>query len=537
MRRNKVVRTDEYIICNHARDEGIIDAYEKKKKKTNAVMLNSIPKWVCIAMILITITQVIGICYLYHTNKCTQGIFEITLGELLSVGIGIIAIAVSAWVGLNIYISMSKEEIKDLGDRLKLYEDKMKVFDTYDSKHKEKLWGEFQQLFVGSRYLIDDYFLFIFGKNDLLLILDSKIEYHLINAQREFNQVCALYEENKYEDSVRHYYNVMEQYSQIEKELLNIRRIDNSNLVDQLLFYIKCREADLRFYYCAGLLRSKSKELSVEDMRDVTSRWKDIGNEFEKRKETYRKNNIVKAYIANSIGYTMDLKHQKKWDVNDEELNEATSYMEKAVLLLDNSEEWNTIKARYLRNLGLTHDRRGLFEKARTYYKLSLEADSSDYKSWCTYAATTIKIFERDNQIQERVNLLFRLDRMVFAEKEKEFWKSVRYCEKSIGISPSFKDPYNKLIQLYTYIYLAQPKKNKDILSRIEDIVQILDIMHGCESKGALFAIRNYYEAIEDIELAKKWNYKVYKMNEKEPGGDYYNASKLYENYIKEKKK
>ena len=389
MRRNKVVRTDEYIICNHARDEGIIDAYEKKKKKTNAVMLNSIPKWVCIAMILITITQVIGICYLYHTNKCTQGIFEITLADLLSVGIGIIAIAVSVWVGLNIYIAFSREEneklINDMKDELEkaenetlmLKDESEKILGTVNDLLKQELINTINRTSVS--YMMSTYLANLFEQISLAGV-DEQLIRRMIIHESKYVAVTLMYENERHLNSIVESEKVRLLYENDLNAHLNRKKTYKDEFGDEVIeVYLNVRIADTIFYRNASILRHKNnkarKTFSMEDMDKSVEIYKEMREFVCDHAPEYKDKAQTLAFIDNTIGYTYDLMNQITHD--EERAKEAVRYMEDAVKNIDYL--WADKKARYLRNLGLTYEHIGDLEKAKKAYEDSSKCDATDY--------------------------------------------------------------------------------------------------------------------------------------------------------------
>lgn len=50
---------------------------------------------------------------------------QITLTDIVSTGVAVIGIAVSVWVGLNIYLSLSREESKELINKMETEIDKI----------------------------------------------------------------------------------------------------------------------------------------------------------------------------------------------------------------------------------------------------------------------------------------------------------------------------------------------------------------------------------------------------------------------------
>lgn len=545
LRRTKISsKTSNNSTKDNEKYSDITDAYEVKKYKTNSIMLNAIPKWVCVSMVLIAGIHVGGIC-LCRIKGYDDGITSITLANLLSVGIGIIAIAVSAWVGLNVYISLSKEEVKDLGDRLQKYEQRIRQFEELDVNYKKNAWGEFRKLFTGSRYIIDEFFYFIFGERFDHSFIPTNIIFEMIFAERQFSHIEELYESDKYEDCISSYREAVEQFSRIEDKI-RVYSANVSHLYEKIAFYIKCRKADLGFYLCVSHTHVGEKRVAVNDCDDVIMRWEEIERDFSEQKGEYTRKDAssVIAYIYNSIGYMMDIRTIKGKGFSKTETEEdkqirykqiANEYMNKAIDALGDNDKWRATKARYLRNLGLTYERmqnRSGYEEAKNYYNQSIVVDSSDYKSWNNAGNIEIKILELELGIQRRdcILPLFNKDRL--CDYKTNLYTALQDLEMSSSIHPSFTDPYTKLIQVYTYLLLIDGQ-NDEYRKKAEAYIRILDLKQEINGMGELFAIRNYYEAIENIKLAISWNEKIGKKSE--TNKDYLNAKKLYENYLIQK--
>ena len=179
--------------------------------------------------------------------------------------------------------------------------------------------------------------------------------------------------------------------------------------------------------------------------------------------------------------------------------------MKKATENVD--EIWEDKKSRYTRNLGLAYERAGELESAKEQYEKSVRYDMNDYKTWNNIGAIEIKLLEEKESIQKRDKTLDEFMPEVFKKYVTGLNKAVNACKTAIGIAPGFKDPYCKLIQLNTYLYLADDNRNR----RVREAEGYIGIMNDIEYIGAgfLFAYRNYCEATGNMEKAREINNKI----------------------------
>ena len=101
---------------------------------------------------------------------------------------------------------------------------------------------------------------------------------------------------------------------------------------------------------------------------------------------------------------------------------------------------------------------------------------------------------------------------------------AIFWLERSVREEPGFINGYYNLAKAYTYYYLFVDDKSskeeyKDKAKRYIDIA----LKQQPDNIGALFTLRNYYEAIGDISKAMKTNAKL------KGRGDSQNAQKTYE--------
>ena len=238
-----------------------------------------------------------------------------------------------------------------------------------------------------------------------------------------------------------------------------------------------------------------------------------------KDKETYL------SYCYNTIGYTYDQKYKNVGDDKDD-ITKAIDFSKKAV---DNP--GNMAKkqlARYTRNLGLAYQHVGSIDEAVKKYKESVALDRSDYKSWNNIASVTLTIMEKDLKISGRKKALCEFSDNDFRNYEDKLKYAKTACEMSISINPVFIDPYYKLINVHTYLYLGGYDQVENRAKGIERI-DFLDSINS-EARGFWFAKRNFYEALGEIQEANKCNDKI--MEKESQGNDTLEMKDIYQAYL-----
>lgn len=491
---------------------------ENSGDKDNAVkkMLVNIPKTICNVLIIAVVSQsitiiLIAVLMFLKENALEYNFLqEVFVGDMLTIGLSIIAIAVSVWIGLNIYVTISKEELAQIEEKLNaaaLQKEELIKTVTETQKHLEKFLNmekqQFQRLLKiqGYKYALSSYLASMLEEN--ILLNDAVLLFELIDAEEQNQFVTEYYEKSKWYETVKCAENTKKLYEKILQyihENVTYEMVESKDYMDMNL-YISSRISDLIFYQNAGCLRVKDlrNDFSIIEMNESINIYIDFWDRKEKDISSCFNGNDVLAYIKNTIGYSYDLINQ--YDANEERKSQAKTYLEEAVKLVDSKSK----KARYLRNYGLALERLGDIETARKQYAMAITEDASDSKSYNNYAATVIKALEKKEHIFRRMAVLDKLD-IPYQEWKIELFKAVNMCKQCINMDPIFEDAYIKLIQAYTYLYLATDSKK--LQREAKRYIDCLDVRDN-KSNGFLFAKRNYYEAVKDYEKAYDVNSQI----------------------------
>lgn len=508
---------------SNSNNENSIDSRPVSRKvKANIILLDRIPKLVCITLSIVSGIYVTGTIAMMIMGGFMYGdiskIFQnVVIADVVSVGVAVIGIAVSVWVGLNIYIAFSREEnekiVSDMRDELLKAEKETKELEelsvgiqrTVNNILKQNLIDTINR--TSNSYIMSSYMAKLLEKISIQGFKTEQIK-SMIASESAYILVTIMYEGERHSNCVTESEKARKLFERdldtfLKQSENNTEADIENNLVEM---YLNVRIADLIFYRNASCLRLKKNTgivFCMDDMRRSIDIYKSVRKFVSEHSVEYDEAIQILSFIDNTIGYTYDLMNQNIY--SEERAEEAIIYLEKAVRNIDTL--WEDKAARYLRNLGLAYERVDDLNKAKDAYVKSSKLDLSDYKTWNNVGVIEIKMLEKAEGISQREITLNRFDSAVFAKYIELLKKAVNSCKIAIQICPGFMDPYYKMVQLNTYLYLANYDREKD-KQEAERYIGILEDMQF-EGKGFLFAYRNYLEAIGNIKEAEKINNRI----------------------------
>lgn len=513
-----------------------------KGQSGNNNIYKKLPITITIAMVIIILIQTIGIiftlCYSEMKDIDVRAIWtvceEMFIGNFITLGISIIGIAVSVWVGLNINVAIDKEELnkkitevnketeelkRNNKETLTAFkENQEEMASNYENSYKESLLhlkNEYAD-FLKVQWI--DMILSSSEKNILSKYLAEILKNVDINGNVELINFLIRYEREYI--SVINIYENGERGACIEKaKQLLTEEIESTS--KELQSYWEVRKSDITFYKCACEIREgKSESILITELEQSLNIYKNL--EEDGRIAIFRDATDIYAYIYNTIGYTCDLMNQLEEEPY--RIRMAISYMEKAVGAL---KEKSKKRGRYFRNLGLTYHRAKMWDKAREAYEKSIINDPSDYKSYVVVTGNIIDNIERELEIKNRNKLLCEMEDKCFLAYKSDLEYAIGLCKDCININFMFEDAYYKIAQAYTYLYLGTGKQKTDILEAKKYLSKLQ--YRGFERAGYKFALRNMYEAMGDIYKANEVNNTITRTAK----NDVEQIAKLYEMYVK----
>lgn len=509
------------------------DQIVKEKNKIKSISFRGIPRLICVSMIIVGLIQAVAVVIVMVVGikdgvaiDKAMAITQNLIGEnLLSVGIAIVAMAVSIWVGLNIYLSITKEEYETLSKKIsemnqeyekekqELEKVKREVMESYlRSQRNVFIWEIDSQRFM---YPLAGFLAWMFEQN--YDVISAENFQNLYGLEVQYINAAEYYEQNRWQET----------FSAAKKLITDYRSWSRFGESEAIQWYAKIRIADLLFY-CFACQRRSNKvpdEITIRHIERTILDYQDFVQKYEKDIAEYEVERFgteigeTVAYIYNTIGYSYDLLNQT--DDSDESRKKlAVEYMEKAIACLENSESKK--KARYLRNLGLTYQRQDDLEKALKRYEASLKIDGTDYKTSVNIASIILLQIERDLEFAGRDKVYLDLDKSALINYRDKLLKAEKMCLMSISNSVSFEDSYYKIAQVYIYLYFAE--NDGKYLEKAREKLMQLEIC-GKMTKGFLFTKRNWFEAKGDYKNALA----IGNMLESAPNNDVEHMRKLYE--------
>ncbi|MGN0431101.1 MAG: tetratricopeptide repeat protein [Lachnospiraceae bacterium] len=482
-----------------------------------------------------------------------------------------ISIAVSVWIGLNIYNVYRKE---DLDSALEIMQNSLDDL-NYEGEKRKLIWqlerGEYM-------YEINKYFCIELEKEN---IIPCELIKELANFEKQFYWCYTAYEKDRWGECAELAGKLLVEIKSIERMLK--RLFVNEETV--LYSYVHIRMADLHFY--------KNRTGNVVDIEEYKE---SIELYEEELKDIPDSANELRGYMENTIGYTYILLLQmpnklknsisqkeskktsvcwglkcikaiiKRWEkeiekqekgtdmfenVIDDYKKRAKEYMEKAVK--DNP------KGRYWQNFGSYYEmiEKDYDEAIKKYLEAS-RAEKKDEKIYNLLGAVLLKKVDQtlgiDRRFDDKDECGNKKETETLADIAEKLRKNNDTKQK---VKEDIKEAYDWLhfalkqnepvknayynyskACFYYYLFVADRKgKNIDKLNEAEKYLKMIKTYYEKGEKqdnrviGMLYTYRNFYEAKEDYDNALRENNKLVKYvgeNNKEIQG----ARKLYERKI-----
>lgn len=465
----------------------------------------AIPICLCCILIITNLVQY------FHFYKVSDAVYEICkkvsdaesmesliayannleTSSLLNTGLTIISIAVTIWIGLNIYNVVNKEDIEEA---LKEYD--RRIIDLDKEREKRLQFFSKKTEFInllyitGKRYCASNFFANLFW--------NTKEEYSnidkVIKCERKYIQCCSFYENNERKKANKLARDLVDEYIDLKSE----PPYTTSNESDPMKNFIRMRLSDALFY--KNMTVDRGDEFDLKEVKKSIQYYQEI---IENPSEIRKWDDEILAYFFNTQGYLM---HQMCKHMSSEMEKKHNKYENKALQKLEKAVLKAPYKGRYKRNLGLIYQNKNNYEKARETYKEAMQKDPLDYKAYNTIVALDLKKIDQETGIQGRKSTL--LNEMDFSDDKTQKWldkikEDIALCRSAERIDFSFVDTHYNMAKAYLYRYLWEGKNNPDLLQEAHEQIKIAKSLDS-QSLGALFIERNIYEAEGKLEDAFK---------------------------------
>lgn len=444
--------------------------------------------------------------------------------HFISLGLEIIGIAISVWIGLNIYNIIKRDSIKELETVAKQTQIELNEFSNN--------YKQFNITAIENAHIPEDrintYYINEFTQK-YSNILNYKLTKYIVFFERSFESIINSYNNNN-SDLMKNNLAKLENEINLFKKEINYK--NNTLNTDEWNFiqsYITCRIADYN-YYC-GLYHKSIKE------------YKSAHSFLCKAKDNYLNviikykidDQTAKIYINNVLGYIYQLFYNICDDKNVQEKKEnakkAFEYSKKACFD-ENGNDLNTGYVRDYRNYGVNIENYiKYYEKDNDEYIMNLfnaynqyltayRLKKNDIKTLTCLSSCILKIFDRIIEIHDDKNDNYKnlsiLDTNIINKKLNELEVNYnsdqlidaanKYLLLAFHIDNTSVAAHYHMIHVYMYEYLLS---NNDIYKEkgLKEIENVIALSFGKNSpKSFKYKARNFYYAIGDNANAELYN-------------------------------
>lgn len=517
--------------------------YEHTAKKNNFKnVLSKIDKrnfLFAIPIFILLLISTFQIAYFYFESSITNRIIDtmsygnitedtITLirefintysNQYFSLGLEIIGIAISIWIGLNIYNIVKRDSIKELETVAKKTQHDLNEF---SNNYKQFNITAIENAHVPEDR-INDYFLERFTKTNAN-ILDYKLTKYIVFFERSFERVIDSYNNENYDLMKKHLEKLKIEIQSFQSDIqLKYPSLEQDSI--QLIeAYISCRKGDYH-YYC-GLYYKSQKIFTLSS------------NELKISQENYSSKVLIKItedeviqYLNNVQGYIYQLLQSMTKDNQEkQEFIELAYKFSRDACIDKNDHEIKHGYSRSYRNFGVNIENyiklnstgdmyiKGLFQ-AYQQYLLAYKYNKYDIKTLTSLSSCILKIFDYIIQISSDTS-------NVYKKLSEVNLKQIDITLNRIGINYAFAELLDAakiylqtaalvdgtkiaihyhLIHVYMYLYLLK-KSDTYIDKGRSEIENCLALSYKNQLPLAFkYKARNFYFAIEDFENANKY--------------------------------
>lgn len=456
--------------------------------------------------------------------------------NVIDVGVAIIGIAVSVWLGINISnmvdekrikemdksIGGMNEKIESMGDALKQKDSELDHFSKKASEEQDRLKERIkditnnndEQNFINElqktkyRYESSEY-LYSFFCEDIKN--KKKINFSVCYEVERLCNLCSdAYEKGKWQDAYKYAVTALEALDCLDKD------------TDGVDTYINIRKSDSLFYKNVATTHlDKVITISESELQESIKLYECVLPDVKEKR--------IAGFIYNTIGYTYDILAE---NIKNIDKDKKYKYLRYAIYNMETAVD-NNKKGRYYRNLGLAYEHFGMFEEARAQYIKAVQVDAKDYKGYNNIISITLKIIDYKLGVNNRADegkLLFNyadIDANLKKELLNVLNNAKKYEELAIHANYFFEDIQFNICKMYMYEYILNGCMSHNTIEKAIGYGKRAYHINN-KSVGAKFCLRNAYESSHHISKAWKINEELVNLNV----GDSIKMKKLYEKFL-----
>lgn len=476
--------------------------------------------------------------------------FPATIIFLLEFGVAIIGIAVSVWIGLNIYNVIAKDDLVSLENQI----DILNGIEAQLRRTQQNQNAAIRTMLLSSLMKTQKDVMSAFFIDQITNLyssdLDSALLSKMLLIEEAFSNIVAGYHERN-RIIIDKFYTVGKEYCSQFKEELRDKSNDQREpeMFNFYHAYLYFRDADFDFYYSIRPSnpphRDKEAEAKnyYEKLAMAIENFGRVLNLLESLFESGIPQKI-KSYIDNSIGYSYYQKYLYLREHGD--IVAAKKYCSRACypdgesLFQRDGYDKSFARSVYYRNYAnciscFTPGLEGVEEAAR-HFQRSLELDYHDAKAHYNVASFKLKaIVEKEHLGKDRKQAFNAIS--ISEHHLENIDTAIKNLNWAMEFDSNFTDPYFLLAHAYTLKMLAmhdEDEKEKLFQEAVDMIDTYKQLCPGNSTDAYLFYERNLYEAHGDIDIARQINSMLTGGDSKEIGELY---AKIYSDFVRNSRK
>lgn len=459
--------------------------------------------------------------YPYITDKL-YSLFENNAFDSLEFILSIIGIAVSVWIGLNIYNALERKELDSFAIDMKSdLEIKIEELNKFQSDTIQKTISELKDnsdlqlllinmLSVFSINSTSDHYIDYFG-NASFSNWDSATIKTIINTENALSKISKM-------TSDETFYKIEEYVDSAENELLKVEEVFKKN--GKISYgYFNFKLGELSYYKGNAFFQMRQKnEIAKELFKKAICYYS----------EAKKLDNELRA-IENGIGISYLRLVQLGENDNNKNINEAIKNFELVLERIPNFTQ-------AIRSLGASYEKVDRLDDAISQYKKEIVFKPNSYFAYTCLASAYLKKIDKEINFLNR-HEIYSSNNYSFSEEQfNEFNRLILLAEEelknAIQINSSKVDTYYRFGQICTIkIIIANgynSEKEKNNINNYKE--EAIKQFQKCDklflnNQAVKFHERNLYEVLGDVN-------KAYEINMHLISGDQELREKIYKDYL-----
>lgn len=462
--------------------------------------------------------------------------------QFLSLGLEIIGIAISVWIGLNIYNIVKRNSIRELEEQANKTQLELNKTQS-DLNEFSANYTQFNITAIENAHIQEDrintYFINEFTQK-YSNVLNYKLTKYIVFFEKSFESIIESYSNDNSDLMKSHLNKLKNEIDMFQKEIDSKNNSLNDEERSFIQSYITCRLADYNYYY--GLYHK-----SINEFKSAKQFLLQAETDYRKIITDYKINDkTVNIYVNNVLGYIYQLFHTM---CSDQNLDEKKEIAKKAYEYSQNAcfdKKGNNLYTGYVRdyrNYGVNIENyikyyvkgnsneyiKKLFD-AYNQYLMAYQLDSKDIKTLTCLSSCILKIFDRIIKIYSDNNGRYKdLSTINISEVDKKLKafklnytavqlieSAYRYLSSAFLIDNTSIESHYHMIHVHMYQYLISGKEEAFKEKGLKEIENVITLSFGEDTpKSFKFKARNFYYAIGDNENADIYHKMIEDRKEK----------------------